>query len=479
MGLGHPPSGPARQGALPQVSAPLPPLCHVTVVAPRKRADLALPADIPLPNVLPGLLRAVGEVDGDAAAGPGWVLQRLGGQPFDLGQSLGAVGVLDGEVLYLRPRDAILPPALFDDVADVVATGVKDGGGEWLSSHTRRFGLGAACTLLAAGALALMLSRAPWPLTVIVAGVFALLLVATGTIMSRAMGQAGSGAPMGYAALPYAFLTGLLFPVGDAGFGAAGVPSLLAAFACTALVATFGGTLIADGSPGFLGVAIASVAGVVMTAVLMFSALPAAGVAAMTVTVLLAFTPLIPTLAFRLAGVPLPSMPTTADELRSDNQQLDAVGVRERTGRARRYVTGMVAGITLTAVIAQIFLVVDGGMLARIMSVVISLTLLMRARVFSGFGARLWLNIAGLAGLTVLAVSMSLGTGGVTGALVATGLLWLALMAAGIGVWLQTSKPSPFWGRAGDIVDLILIGGLFPLALGVLEVYAWVRGLSG
>ncbi|MDF2711147.1 MAG: hypothetical protein K0R62_6799, partial [Nonomuraea muscovyensis] len=78
--------GPLPQGALPQSAAPLPPLCHVTIVAPRKRVDLALPVDIPLPHVMPGLLRAVDEIGGDNAAGPGWVLQRLGGAPFDLGQ---------------------------------------------------------------------------------------------------------------------------------------------------------------------------------------------------------------------------------------------------------------------------------------------------------------------------------------------------------------------------------------------------------
>jgi hypothetical protein len=46
-------------------------------------------------------------------------------------------------------------------------------------------------------------------------------------------------------------------------------------------------------------------------------------------------------------------------------------------------------------------------------------------------------------------------------------------------VWLATGKPSPFWGRAADILDVALIVQLIPLALGVLEVYSWVRGLSG
>ncbi|MEV4182167.1 type VII secretion integral membrane protein EccD, partial [Streptosporangium canum] len=160
--LAQPPAqGPIPQGALAQFAAPLPTLCHVTIVAPRRKADLALPADIPLPHVLPGLLRAVGEVGGDAAAGPGWVLQRLGGAPLDLGQSLGTLGVLDGEVLYLRPQEAVLPPALFDDVADVVATGVQEGSDKWGPRHTRLAGVGAAIALLLTGVAALVLCGPP------------------------------------------------------------------------------------------------------------------------------------------------------------------------------------------------------------------------------------------------------------------------------------------------------------------------------
>ncbi|MFD0467450.1 EsaB/YukD family protein [Nonomuraea thailandensis] len=120
---------PPSPHGLHQMPAPLPPLCHVTVVGPRRKADLALPADIPLPHVLPGLLRAMGELGGETAAAPGWTLQRIGGPPFDLGQSLSQLGVLDGEILYLRPRQVALPPARFDDVADVVATGVREGRG--------------------------------------------------------------------------------------------------------------------------------------------------------------------------------------------------------------------------------------------------------------------------------------------------------------------------------------------------------------
>ncbi|SDH00946.1 type VII secretion integral membrane protein EccD [Sinosporangium album] len=471
--------GPVQQGALPQSAPPLTALCHVTIVAPRKRADLALPADIPLPHVLPALLRAVGEIDGESAAAPGWVLQRPGGTPFDLGQSLGALGVLDGEILYLLPRDAALPPALFDDVADVVATGVKEGTAQWTGAHTRRLGVGGSCALLTAGALGLVLGGPPWGVTAIVAGVLAVLLVVVAAIMSRSAGAASAGTPIGYTALPYGFLAGLFAPAGANELSQLGAPSLLAAFACTTLIASFSATLVGQGGAGFLGTAIASVVGVVGSAAVMLFDAPGAGVAAVAVTVLVALGPLIPTLAFRLARLPMPTMPTNAEELREDNQKLDSPVVLARTRHAQTYVTGMIVGTVLVVLGTQLLLLANGGWIALLMTLTLSLTMLLRARVFHGVGQRLWLLGGGLAGPAMLALTLS-GTGGGSVAIgVGVGLLWIAMLVAGLGIALPSARLSPFWGRAGDIVDVLLIVQLFPAALGVLEVYTWVRGLSG
>ncbi|GAB2916221.1 type VII secretion integral membrane protein EccD [Nonomuraea fastidiosa] len=477
-----PPAGPGGQvgqGGQPRPHAPLAPLCHVTIVAPRRRVDLALPADVPLPHVLPGLLRAVGEADGEAAAAPGWVLQRLGGAPFDLGQTLSALGVLDGEILYLRPREAALPPALYDDVADVVATGVSESTGKWEGRHTRLLGAGAATVLLVLGVPALMLSASE-PLGVtVVAGMLALLLIGVSAALSRAVGDSSAGALIGYAALPYAFVAGLYGLMSGATLSGVGAPHLLAAMACTALVATIGGTVVADGVAGFLGTAIAALAGAIAAAMVMVFGVPAAGTAAMTVTVLISLSPLIPTLSFKIARVPLPPLPTNAEELRSDNQRIDSEGILARTAQASRYATGMVAGIAMTAIGALIFLVTEPGWMSGSMAVVLCLVLLLRARVFGGLGQRLWLLCTGLAGLGAMAVALSAGAGTVGAAAVVMALLWLSMLVVGLGLWLPSGRLSPFWGRAGEIVDVILLIALFPLALGVLDVYTWIRGLSG
>ncbi|GAA4940450.1 type VII secretion integral membrane protein EccD [Nonomuraea thailandensis] len=470
---------PPSPHGLHQMPAPLPPLCHVTVVGPRRKADLALPADIPLPHVLPGLLRAMGELGGETAAAPGWTLQRIGGPPFDLGQSLSQLGVLDGEILYLRPRQVALPPARFDDVADVVATGVREGRGSWEARHTRAMGGGAACGLLLAGVVALALGGLTPLVTAIVAGALALVLVGVGVALSRAVGHAGAGAVIGHAALPYAFLAGLLAPAAGGGLGALGSPQVLGALACTALVATLGGTAIAGGVPGFLGTAIASMVGAVCAAVVMVTGASPGGVAAVAAAVVMAFGPLVPVLSFRLARVPLPTMPTNAEELRGDNQNLDSASVLQRTGAAQRYATGLIVAICLVGLGAHALLLAEGTWIAAIMSVVLALAQLMRARVFQGVGQRMWLMLVGFGGLAAVGVEIGVVVGGLAAVGVLLGLLWTAMIVVGMGVWLPDGRLSPFWGRAADIVEWLLIVALVPLALGVLDVYAWVRGLGG
>ena len=57
-------------------------------------------------------------------------------------------------------------------------------------------------------------------------------------------------------------------------------------------------------------------------------------------------------------------------------------------------------------------------------------------------------------------------------------VLAVAVMTA-MALRLPARKPSPFWGRAGDIADIMLIISLLPLAFGLLGLYSWLRGLAG
>jgi hypothetical protein len=117
---------------------------------------------------------------------------------------------------------------------------------------------------------------------------------------------------------------------------------------------------------------------------------------------------------------------------------------------------------------------------ALVMSLALSVVLLLRARVFGGRPQRLWLLCAGVTGVVLVAVRefLTQGQNVVVGAVVVP-LMLAGLLALGMAVRLPIRRPTPFWGRAGDIVDLFFVVSLVPLALGLLNVYGYVRGLTG
>ncbi|MFC6933818.1 type VII secretion integral membrane protein EccD [Actinomadura yumaensis] len=243
--------------------------------------------------------------------------------------------------------------------------------------------------------------------------------------------------------------------------------SVIAAFAIT------------EGLPTFLGAAFTALLGVVATALVEGFDLDPQGTAAAASALCLALTALIPSLAFRLARLPLPPVPENAEELRS-SQTFDGPTLLRRTREADRFATGLVAAVALVSLGAQIALITTNGWLPTTMSLCISLVLLLRARVFLRRPQRLWMLGAGLTGLAALALhtaTTATPASTVLTVLVPTLLTVTAMLV--MALRLPTHKPSPFWGRAGDIVDLTLIIALFPLAMGLLNLYTWLRGLAG
>lgn len=458
-------------------------LCRVTIVAPRRRVDVSLPADVPLAHMLPTLLRAAGENMADAGlAHSGWVLQRLDGSPFDPAQTTSALGVRDGEILYFRPRMAQLPEMSFDDVADVIATGIRERSDRWRPTTTRSFGLGAAGAALAVGAAVIALSGPPWIVPAVAAGLIALLTLVVAIALSRAVADSGAGVVLGYAALPYAFLAGALAPARKGvELSDLGAPHLLAGFGVAALAAIIAAFGVADGLPVFLGVAFAGFVGAVGSGVgFAFDDLPAAGIAAVAAVVVMMFIAAVPSLSFKLARVPLPPVPASAEELRSDTETVDGRMVLARTAAADRFSTGLIASVALVAAGAMLFLFGSDGWAAPTTSAVMSVSLLLRARVFRGVSQRAWMLVVGLFGLVLTVIGIAVhGSQVVALAAALVPLLLLVGVVVGVTMWLPTHKPTPFWGRWGDILDVLVMISLIPLALAVLDVYSRVRGLAG
>jgi type VII secretion integral membrane protein EccD len=475
-------------------------LCRVTVISPRKRVDLALPAHVPFAELFPGIALYAGLDRAAVAEAPeGWALQRLGQPPFEPPSTPAQAGVADGELLYLRPWSRSLPPAVSDDIADEIA-GVHDGPGRWSPPDSRRVALGVAAAALAAGVVILLRSGPPWTTPALAAGLLAALLLVAGAAVSRAGGDAGAGAVLGCAALPFAFTAGLLAPLRALPLTHASPVDLLAGFVLLAAAALVAATTIVRGLAVFFGVAVAATFGAAGAALAwLWPGLSAAGAAGLVVTPALALTPLIPAVAFRLARLPLPGIPASAGDLRDDAfldgtrpmaaipdgpgadvRDRDGLGldVRGRAVAADRVVTGAVSSLGLLGGGAAIVLGLNHGGLAPMLAAALACVLLLRSRVFRGRAQRLWLLIPGYGGLIWLAVAV----GGSSLRAAAPVLLTLVATAAiGVGAGLQRPghRPSPFWNRAADIADTALIISLVPLALAVAGVFGLLHGLGG
>ena len=457
-------------------------LCRVTVVGPKRRLDISLPADVPFAELFPTILRYAGDDLANVGLGHGgWVLQRLDEAPLAPNTTPNQAGIRDGQVIYLRPGMSQLPEPSFDDVADVVATGVNEKPDRWRPEHARRVALGAGTGALVVGAAIMPFAGPPWIAPAAVAGMVCLLLLTAGVTLSRAVGDSAAGSVMGFAALPYAFVAGMLAPATKTTqpwhFGAL---HLTAGFAAVMLFAVIAGFAIADAVPAFLGISFAALMGTIGTGIAFLDdGVSAGGIAAVTVAVSLAVTPLIPMIAFRVARVTLPPVPRNADDLRRDTLMVDGGEVLSRTRRADRFVTGMATGIATVGLVGELALALSGGWAAPTACGVTAVALMLRSRVFRGRTQRLCFLLAGLAGLVMLAVGRALMTDGqVTRVLVLVALVAGALIVIAVGSWLPGNRPSPFWARAADVLEIAMIVGLIVLAPGVLGLYGFVQGLQ-
>lgn len=184
--------------------------CRVTVVAPDSRIDVALPEDVPLADVYPEVLRLSGQTQPDGAP-TGFHLVRRDGTVLDSGLPLAAQQVRDGDLLSLRPFAESLPPAVYDDVADAIASAVEADRRFWSPELMRAFGLIGAAVLLTLLGFALWFSdlrHDMHSLPGILSGVTAVMLTALAGVRARVYQDAWAALALGLGALPHAMIGG-------------------------------------------------------------------------------------------------------------------------------------------------------------------------------------------------------------------------------------------------------------------------------
>jgi type VII secretion integral membrane protein EccD len=472
-------------------------LARVTISTPQRRVDVALPEHVPLAELLPEVLRHAGEgLADDGERHGGWLLRRTDGAALVTAQGLFPQGVKDGEVLHLVPARADWPELEYDDVVEAIADSARRRGTVWGPSATRTAALAAAGVLLAIGLLGLLLRGPGWSGASLVGLGAALLLTLAATTSSRAYGDARAGGALGGYALPYAFVGGALLIGPDPGTGAipaigwiAG-PQLLAGTVAVMLFSALGAAGVAAAVRIFAAGATVGVLGA-LTALLAWFTPTAAAAAAVLLSVLVCGIGALPLLAIRFGKMPMPpvSLPTGADAEQgftgAGSGALDAA--RERPGRTvvlaavtrtEELLSGMLLGHAVLAAVASVVLVGSGGAAGRVLVAVSATALLLRSRLFVTVRQRVPLVVGGLIGLGTLGLGLLVGAGaGMLLALTAGGLV-SALLTVVAGATYSDRPPSPYLGRAADVLDTLIVVSVIPVACAVLGLYDYVRDVA-
>lgn len=458
--------------------APSTGLARLTISSPQRRVDVALPDGVPVAELLPELLGHAGEgLADDGERHGGWLLRRSDGTVLATASPLAAQGVRDGAVLHLVPARAQWPELEYDDVVEAIAAGSRRFGQAWSARVSRVAGLAAAGPVLAVGLAALLWAGPPWVLPGVVALVVTLLLLVAGVVASRAYGDGPVGATLAAYALPFAFTGGLTVLRPDK--GPADGWQLLVGALTLLLVALVGAVGTGYALRLFVAGATAGVAGVVAALVAQLTS--AAGAAAAVLALLVAGVGAVPLLAIRLGKLPMPATTLPAD-LSAGGTGLEPQPDRERVfaavARTDEMLTGMLVGLCLAAVASAAVLARTGDLSAQLLVGVAAAALLLRARLFVTIRQRLPFLVAGTAGMALLAAGVLVTGPAVVALAGAFGVAVVAVLVAVAGARYAVRPPSPYLGRAANVVDALCVVSVLPIACAVLGLYGLARGIS-
>ncbi|WP_406429966.1 type VII secretion integral membrane protein EccD [Streptomyces sp. NBC_01589] len=483
--------------------------CRVTVVAPDSRIDVALPEDIAVADIYPEILRLTGQTQ--AAGHPtGYHLVRRDGTVLDGARTLAAQQVLDGELLSLRPFAQSLPPAVFDDVSDAVASAVTRDRHLWSDELLRGAGLLGGVLLLVLMGFVLWFAdpvrHDMHSLPGIIAGSAGLLLTAFAGVRARVYGDRATAVALGLGALPLVLIAGSGIIGPDAGQGPGRLQFLLGCVAV--LVASV--VLVAltpSGDAPFVAATFVATVGTLATFVAILTGVSATGTAAVCAPVALGLVAFLPGLSARFARLPIGyASPRTApggydDSFADPNASpepegvpVDADRIAAQARRGHEMLLGLVGGSAAVVVGSAAVLGFSGNVWGRLLALAAGLAMLLRARLFRYTSQVACVLVAGIGAVALLILGLSLNPPadlvrelaryGDSGSLDIRTVWLSAAVAAGaalltaIGLIIPRKGLSPFWGRLLDLTESALLLSLVPLCLAVLDVFAGARALT-
>ncbi|MEW2620076.1 type VII secretion integral membrane protein EccD [Streptomyces sp. NPDC048106] len=475
--------------------------CRVTIVAPDSRIDVALPDDVPVADLYPEILRLSQQSPGSGAP-VGYHLVRTDGTVLDSARSFAAQRILDGELLTLRPFAESLPPAVFDDVAEAVASAVTKQHRLWHGDLTRAAGL------VGGGVLPALLAFVAWTadprhdmhgLAGILAAVTGVLLVVLSCVRARVYTDRGSAVALGLGALPNLGVAGSgLLALSDG----EGIGRLQFLLACAAvLVAALVLTLSSPHGDGpFVAFVFASAVALVVVFVATLVHWSATEMAAVCAPVAVGALAFLPGMSMRFARLPIgfenPSSGTSRSAYGTESaapEPVDTGRIEAQARRGHELLVGLVGGCALLAVGAAAVLGFSADLWAQLLALATGIAMLMRAGLFRYTAQVAPVLAAGLSCLVLLGLGLALNppqdvmrealAGDRAGLDLRTIWLIAAIAAAAavvtaLGLILPRGGLTPFWGRFLEICEGFVLLTLIPLALAVFDVYASARAMT-
>lgn len=451
---------------------PRSPYCRLTVLAPHRRADLAVPADLPVAELVPMLLDLLGT--GPVEPVP-WQLSSAAGAVLAPAATLDDLGVLDGDVLRLRPVTPAPPAPLLDDPVDALARAGEGPAAPTTSGHRFRTGMVVALAAAAAALLGGVRSAGPsGALPVVAAVLLAAAVALAGVVVAarRAHDDAGLGRARTavLAALPPAAAAGWVALPGPVGAG-----HVLLAAAAVGTVAAAGQVAVRVVTPMLVATVLAAAASVLGGLAGLLTGAGPAAVGAVAAAAAIAAGPLLPRLAVRLAGLPRPVVPADAAELvGAGGPGMPPEELADRAELARGLLVGAIAGTTVVAAAGAV-LAASVGWVGLLLGVVVAVVLGLRSRGVTDPAAVRSLHAGAVVAALGVALPAALVGGSAARIGVAAGLLVGAALVATSARPVER-HPSPVLRRAVDLVEMGLVALALPLALGAAGLYALVHG---
>ncbi|MEU0836850.1 type VII secretion integral membrane protein EccD [Streptomyces sp. NPDC005969] len=433
-------------------------LSRVTLVGERRRADIVLPSDTPIGQLLPDILQLL---DDRAASRP--MTRQLitsDGSALPHDSTLSSAEIADGAVLRLVRAHSAPPAPVVHDVTDLVADDLDLQAWRWRPA-ARRASAGVATVSFAV--VAALLARQEFELGALAAalGAVTLVLLAAGALVARiGQGNLGLATALLLASGGLGILTA--WTAADA-YGWPGTARLAAVAAALVVMLLLLGYFSPLGRGGLIGAMATAAVTVVWEAVAAVqSDLSRLGAVMAVFSVVL--LGLLPRLALMASGL------TALDDRRSGGISVSRHQVGNALAATHR---GLALATTVTAVSAA-----AGGWLltqadkptvwTMALPSLVALVLLSRARAFP-LVAEVVALFAASAVLVVRLVMVWMhhsGGAGPLAVLCAAALLPLLVLAVQPPEHVQVRLR-----RMGDLVESIGVVGLFPLAVGAFGLY--------